>query len=65
MTALLDRRFGSLDRFPLTPTLSRREREHMVAVSRFAGRTFCNGLASFPPLPAGEGRGEGELHAAD
>ena len=47
--------------FPLTPTLSPRERENLrqsVGESEAAG--FVERRALVPPLPKGEGWGEGE-----
>jgi len=46
--------------FPLTPALSRRERENRIPRSADRDAAAVRALADFPPLPAGEGRGEGE-----
>jgi hypothetical protein len=47
--------------FPLTPPLSPRERENCRPPVRKAGAFgIIARLASVPPLPEGEGRGEGE-----
>jgi len=55
--------------FFLTPILSRRERGQPLCVLRNAddiraesSRGFARRLGTFLPLPAGEGRGEGEPH---
>src|ERR1051326_6913243 len=47
--------------FPLTPTLSLGEREPFGPVSRESpALEFADRRAKIPPLPEGEGRGEGE-----
>ena len=46
--------------FPLTPALSLRERERRIPLSADRDATALRALADFLPLPAGEGRGEGE-----
>jgi hypothetical protein len=61
------RRFVRFAAFPLILTFSRREKEQplvsfvkhesLQAESRFR---FAQALGTFLPLPAGEGRGEGE-----
>ena len=48
--------------FPLTPALSLGEREHRsTARANPNGLRFADRLAKMPPLPEGEGWGEGEL----
>ena len=48
--------------FPLTPTLSLGEREHQSTVGANPnGLRFADRQAKIPPLPKGEGWGEGEL----
>ena len=50
---------GSL--FPLTPALSLRERENGLQSRGIPGPDgLTNGLAVIPPLPKGEGWGEGK-----
>ena len=50
--------------FPLTPTLSRGERERQsTARAKRTGIRLADRLARIPPLPWGEGWGEGELGA--
>src|SRR5437762_10927952 len=53
--------FMILSPFPLTPALSPREREKQCAIfpDSYASR-FADRLPAIPPLPDGEGRGEGE-----
>ena len=54
--------------FPLTPALSLRERENQAPYCNNSERLgFSNALPAIPPLPEGEGRGEGEraLEIAD
>ena len=46
--------------FPLTPALSRREREGRTPLPADKNATALRALTDFLPLPAGEGRGEGE-----
>ncbi len=46
--------------FPLTPALSRREREERIPLPANRNATALRALTDFLPLPAGEGRGEGE-----
>ncbi len=48
------------DTLPLTPALSRREREERSPLPTSTNTPEASTLADFPPLPAGEGRGEGE-----
>ena len=53
------------DSFPLTPTLSLGERENRrQAVREPSAVRHANALEGDPPLPEGEGRGEGEQDAA-
>jgi len=55
---------GEMDRlFPLTPALSRREREGRIPLPVDRDAAALRALTDFPPLPAGEGRGEGERGA--
>ena len=54
-------RENSNDLFPLTPALSRRERENHPQSVGYAGAVrILDSRASLLPLPMGEGRGEGE-----
>src|SRR5262249_31192018 len=47
--------------FPLTPALSLGEREPpRTSLAPINGLGFAGRLATIPPLPRGEGRGEGE-----
>ena len=51
-------------KIPLTPTLSRREREQLWRVGGTVKRVgFADRLATILPLPSGEGRGEGNWGA--
>src|SRR5437870_11412817 len=53
------------DLFPLTPTLSLRERESASRVlAQFSQSTFAASAVFDIPLPEGEGWGEGEQNAA-
>ena len=45
----------------LTPALSRWERENRRPLSADSNAPVTSARADFPPLPAGEGRGEGEM----
>jgi hypothetical protein len=47
-------------RLSLTPALSRWEREKISQRSSSQALSVVMGLNAGPPLPAGEGRGEGE-----
>ena len=56
-----------IDAFPVTLTLSLGEREQQSRISRLSNARPVNpvagsdvSLATIPPLPGGEGRGEGE-----
>ena len=49
---------------PLTPVLSRWERENCSPRVRRAGLLLPDGLSAILPLPAGEGRGEGRFPVA-
>jgi hypothetical protein len=50
--------------FPLTPALSLRERESSIPLCELARRVRCSDArTAVPPLPKGEGRGEGEQSA--
>jgi hypothetical protein len=63
MTGFFNRpRFSGLDApFPLTPTLSLREREKSSTAGVYIGAFwFKRGSQIGLPLPEGEGRGEGE-----
>ena len=46
--------------FPLTPALSLRERERRTPLPADRDAAALRALTDFLPLPAGEGRGEGE-----
>jgi hypothetical protein len=51
------------DSFPLTPALSRREREERTPPFANSNAKALQALADFLPLPEGEGRGEGKGRA--
>jgi hypothetical protein len=58
---------GNVVAFPLILAFSRREKEQpmfhflkLVSVQAAFSRGFASTLGAFLPLPAGEGRGEGE-----
>ncbi len=49
---------------PLTPTLSRREREQQrLALEHSSRARFADSLRTILLLPSGEGRAEGDLNA--